>query len=299
MTTATHKPILFVDVDGVISLFGFAPDAAHLPGPFHWIDGIAHCIPEVAGERLRRLADRFELVWATGWEEKANEYLPFILGLDGEFPVLTFDGRAVFGSAHWKLDAIDEYARGRPAAWIDDNLDDACKLWALERAEPTLLIETESATGITDEHVDELLEWAGGIPPEQASETANVQAFLRAVDAMNADDESRLKELVTEDLVFMPLRAGTEGAYEGHEGVERFLADNRDAFEEFRARYDEVIDLGDDRLLAAGSVYVRGKESGADSEVATAGIGTMRDGKLARWEDFGDRERARREAGLG
>jgi len=213
--------------------------------------------------------------------------------------VLTFDGRAVFGSAHWKLGAIDEYARGRPAAWIDDNLDDACKLWAIERAEPTLLIETESATGITDEHVDELLEWAGGIAPQQASETANVQAFLRAVDAMNADDESRLKELVTEDLVFMPLRAGTEGAYEGHEGVERFLADNRDAFEEFRARYDEVIDLGDDRLLAAGSVYVRGKESGADSEVATAGIGTMRDGKLARWEDFGDRERARREAGLG
>ena len=28
--------------------------------------------------------------------------------------MLTFDGRAVFGSAHWKLDAIDEYAAGRP-----------------------------------------------------------------------------------------------------------------------------------------------------------------------------------------
>jgi hypothetical protein len=168
LTNATDKPILFVDVDGVISLFGFAPDAAHLPGPFHWVDGIAHCIPEVAGERLKRLADHFEMVWATGWEEKANEYLPFILGLDGEFPVLTFDGRAVFGSAHWKLDAIDEYAADRPAAWIDDNLDDACKLWALKRTAPTLLVQTEPATGITDEHVDELLRWANEIRPSAA-----------------------------------------------------------------------------------------------------------------------------------
>jgi hypothetical protein len=298
VTNATDKPILFVDVDGVISLFGFAPDAAHLPGPFHWIDGIAHCIPDVAGERLKRLVDHFELVWATGWEEKANEYLPFILGLESEFPVLTFDGRAVFGSAHWKLDAIDEYAADRPAAWIDDNLDDACKLWALERGAPTLLIETESSVGITDEHVDELLAWAGGAVPGQASESADVQAFLRAVDAMNEDDEALLKELVTDDLVFRPLRAGTEGAYEGHAGVERFLADNREAFGEFRARYDEVLDLGGGRLLAAGSVYVRGKESGADSVVETAGIAIMRDGRLARWEDLGDRERARREAGL-
>jgi ketosteroid isomerase-like protein len=297
VTNDTDKPILFVDVDGVISLFGFAPDAAHLPGPFHWIDGIAHCIPQAAGERLKRLEERFELVWATGWEEKANEYLPFILGLDEHYPVLTFDGRAVFGSAHWKLDAIDEYAGDRPAAWIDDNLDDACKLWTLERSAPTLLVETRPATGITDEHVDLLLEWADEISPGTASETTHVQAFLRAVEALNAGDAALLKELVTDDLVFKPLRASAEGAYEGHDGVERFLADNREAFEEFRANYDEVIDLGEDRLLAAGTVYVRGRGSGADSEVATAGIATIRDGKLAGWEDYGDRDRARQAAG--
>ena len=76
MGTSTNKPLLFVDVDGVISLFGFAPSQDEAPGPFHWVDGIAHCIPADAGSRLARLAERFELVWATGWEEKANEYLP-------------------------------------------------------------------------------------------------------------------------------------------------------------------------------------------------------------------------------
>jgi HAD domain in Swiss Army Knife RNA repair proteins len=161
VTDATNRPILFVDVDGVISLFGFTPGGGQMPGPLHWIDGIAHCILEDAGERLVRLAESFELVWATGWEERANEHLPFILGLPfRELPCLTFDGRAVFGSAHWKLDAIAEYAADRPAAWIDDNIDDECTAWAERRQAPTLLVQTEPAVGLTDEHVEELLRWA-------------------------------------------------------------------------------------------------------------------------------------------
>ena len=154
------KPVLFVDVDGVISLFGF--DASDgMPGPFHWIDGIAHCISPTAGDLLIELSDTYELVWATGWEEKANEYLPHILKFPfGELPHLTFDGKAVFGSSHWKLDAIDAYARDRPAAWIDDNVEDACREWAEARTAPTLLIETQPAIGITPEHVEELVDWA-------------------------------------------------------------------------------------------------------------------------------------------
>ncbi len=161
MTEHTRNPILFVDVDGVISVFGFSPDAGNLPGPFHWIDGVAHCIPLDVGERLVRLSRSFELVWATGWEEKANEYLPHILELPlRDLPCLMFQGQAVFGTAHWKLDAISEYAADRPAAWIDDNIDDACRYWATAREAPTLLVETQSAVGMTDEHVDELLTWA-------------------------------------------------------------------------------------------------------------------------------------------
>lgn len=161
MTNHTNRPVCFVDVDGVISLFGFAPDIRELPGPLHWIDGVAHCIPPSVGQRLEALSHHFELVWATGWEQKANEYLPFILKLPfQDLPCLDFGGRAVFGSSHWKLDAIESYAGDRPAAWIDDNHGDANRLWALEREAPTLLVQTHCATGMTDEHVDELLGWA-------------------------------------------------------------------------------------------------------------------------------------------
>ena len=159
-----QRPILFVDVDGVISLFGFAPGDDALPGPLHWIDGIAHCIPDDVGARLVSLAERFELVWATGWEERANEHLPYLLKLPfRDLPSLTFEGRAVFGSAHWKVDAIDEYAEDRPAAWIDDNLDEDCIAWAEGRAVPTLLVETSPAVGLTDEHVELLRAWADEI----------------------------------------------------------------------------------------------------------------------------------------
>jgi hypothetical protein len=158
--TSSKRPILFVDVDGVISLFGFS-HADPPPGSFHWVDGVIHCINEACGPRLTRLSERYELVWATGWEEKANEYLPHLLklGVD-QLPVVTFDDGAVFGSAHWKLDALDRYARGRPAAWVDDFLDEECERWADRRTEPTLLVRTESHSGLTDELVDVLLGWA-------------------------------------------------------------------------------------------------------------------------------------------
>jgi hypothetical protein len=148
-----------VDVDGVVSLFGFNPDGP-LPGAFHSIDGIVHCIGNEAGPRLAQVADRFELVWATGWEEKANQYLVQLLEMPSKLPVLTFDGKAVFGTAHWKLKAIDEYAGMRPAAWIDDSIDERCTSWAARRPAPTLLVETDPGIGITDADVNRLIRFA-------------------------------------------------------------------------------------------------------------------------------------------
>jgi hypothetical protein len=161
--TSDDRPVLFVDIDGVVSLFGFQHGGPPPPGSFHSIDGIIHCISHEAAGRLARLDGAYELVWASGWEEKANEYLPHLLGMPGKLPVLTFDGRAVFGTAHWKLEAMAEYAGDRPVAWIDDALDDACERWAHERSAPTLLVHTDPATGLTGEHVAQLRDWAAGL----------------------------------------------------------------------------------------------------------------------------------------
>jgi hypothetical protein len=163
---ADAPPILAVDVDGVISLFGFEEPPDQAPCRFQLIDGMAHCISHEAGGRLRRLIPYYEMVWATGWEDRANDHLLGLLGLQ-PMPVIRFGGDARFGSAHWKLGPIAAYAAGRRLAWIDDSLDDECHAWARARPEPTLLVPTDPTTGLEERQVELLIEWAAG--PEGGS----------------------------------------------------------------------------------------------------------------------------------
>ncbi len=156
------KPLLLVDIDGVLSLFGFP---AHDPpeGLWHSIDGIPHFLSAAAARHLLALVSLFELVWCSGWEEKADEYLPFLLGLPRGLPHLCFERGAVPGESlhgHWKLAAIDDYAGARPLAWVDDCLDEACHAWAQTRAAPTLLVPTSPALGITARETGQLRAWA-------------------------------------------------------------------------------------------------------------------------------------------
>jgi hypothetical protein len=158
-----ERPILAVDVDGVISLFGFEQPPDRSVARFELIDGMVHCISLAAGERLRRLAELYDLVWATGWEDRANDSLSPLLALP-ELPCLRFDGAARFGSAHWKLFPLDEYARGRALAWIDDSFDESCYEWGRQRqdrGEPTLLVPTASHIGLEEAQVEALTAWAG------------------------------------------------------------------------------------------------------------------------------------------
>ena len=93
----------------------------------------------------------------------------------------------------------------------------------------------------------------------------NVDAFRRATDAMNRGDVD-IPKLVHPEAVFEPLRSGTEGAFIGHEGMRRFLADTEDMFEIFQASYTEVRDLGE-RVLAIGSIRMRARGSGVETDV--------------------------------
>ena len=157
-----HTPLLLLDVDGVLSLFGFDP--ARTPaGRFVSVDGIPHLLTTEAAYHVLALTGNYELVWCTGWEERADEHLPFALGLPAGAPHLRF-GDATAPGRHWKLDAIDAHAGPlRPLAWVDDGHDDMCRAWAQGRPGPTLLISTDPAHGLTTAHRDRLLDWAAGL----------------------------------------------------------------------------------------------------------------------------------------
>ena len=163
------KPLLLVDVDGVISLWGFAPHSPPL-GTFTSVEGVVHFLSVEAGEHLLALVSDYFPVWCTGWEERANDHLPGALGL-GPWPYLSFDREVEAGTTtpgHWKLAAIDRYAGGRPLAWIDDAFNDACHAWAERRGAPTLLVATDPAEGLSGGHAERLRGWAqalGGTTP--------------------------------------------------------------------------------------------------------------------------------------
>jgi hypothetical protein len=153
------KPLLLVDIDGVLSLWGFGMDGWPTDGAWHQIDGMSHFLSARAARHLQALCERYDPVWCSGWEEKADEYLPHLLGLP-RFPHLSFDENPGRANAHWKLAAIDAYAGKRPLAWIDDAFNDACHAWAAQRSAPTLLVGTAHTTGLDDAAAGELDAWA-------------------------------------------------------------------------------------------------------------------------------------------
>ena len=153
------KPLLFVDIDGVLSLWGFGMDEWPNDGAWHRIDGMSHFLSSRAARHLQALCARFEPVWCSGWEEKADEYLPHLLDLP-RFPHLSFERNPGRRHAHWKLAAIESYAENRSLAWVDDAFNEACFEWAQWRLAPTLLVQTDPLTGLDDRAAGELQGWA-------------------------------------------------------------------------------------------------------------------------------------------
>jgi HAD domain in Swiss Army Knife RNA repair proteins len=188
-----QKPLLLVDIDGVISLFGSPPPwasghnagADSIAGSLHTIDGVPHFLSHLAAAHLLELADDFDLVWASGWEERADEHLPHLLGLPAGLPHLCFTRgvRGVrSGNAHWKLDAIERHAGARPLAWVDDSLSDECHAWARNRGAegaPTLLVQTAPERGLTAAEARALAAWARGLAGDR-SEVAQPDEPARA-----------------------------------------------------------------------------------------------------------------------
>jgi Swiss Army Knife RNA repair-like protein len=156
---AGEKPLLLIDIDGVLSLFGMDP--ARLPrGSFANIEGVPHFLSAEAAEHLLALLDTFDGVWCSGWEEKANEHLPHLLGLPAALPFLSFARSPGRAHAHWKLEAIDRYAADRALAWVDDAFNDACHSWAAARPVPTLLVATAPGRGLTARETARLMAWS-------------------------------------------------------------------------------------------------------------------------------------------
>ena len=150
------RPLLFLDVDGVLNPFPDTPSGFDEYDFFPQDDEPVR-LAEAHRDWLHQLASVYELVWATGWGEEANRLLSPFLGLP-TYPVVP---RRFEPSD--KVPAIDRIAGDRSAAWVDDMLSMTVHEWATARRAPTLLVDVDSETGLTRPHVDRLLAWAAGL----------------------------------------------------------------------------------------------------------------------------------------
>jgi ketosteroid isomerase-like protein len=126
----------------------------------------------------------------------------------------------------------------------------------------------------------------------------NTELFRRGADVFSRGDVDAALAMTDEEVEFFALRSATEGVYRGHDGIRAFLRDTRESFDVFDARYDDVRDLGDGRVIGMGSIRIRGRGSGVETEVPSAIIMRFRDGRMIEFKDYGDRAAALTAAGL-
>jgi ketosteroid isomerase-like protein len=127
--------------------------------------------------------------------------------------------------------------------------------------------------------------------------SANIEACHRLREAVNRRDTAAVLAEMDEHVEFLPRRAAVEGAFQGHRGVRDYLADTAKNFDHYEVQNEEMRDLGD-RVLVFDSLRIRGHASGVEMTVPTAIVVTFRHGKIVRFEDFGDRDRALAAIGL-
>lgn len=135
--SATSKPVLLVDVDGVLNPFKMKTHKAESKGfDIHNIsvpgdDTYEVFISSSMMKMLFDMQENFDLVWCTTWNHWANKLILPLAGFDfPAFPVLELDmpttSTGTFGKKpFWKSPQVVEaftngdYA-GRRFAWIDD-----------------------------------------------------------------------------------------------------------------------------------------------------------------------------------
>jgi len=164
------KPILLLDVDGPLNPWS-APKGLpagfveHSSRPRGWETGNPMKIRLRATDGFRLMEIGCELIWATAWEEEANDWIGPHIGLP-VLPHIPWEDRDLWDTErlHWKTQKLvawmNENRPGIPFLWIDDEVTRRDRAWVEENCAPgsaTMLVSPKF--GLEDGHFEIIREW--------------------------------------------------------------------------------------------------------------------------------------------
>jgi ketosteroid isomerase-like protein len=129
----------------------------------------------------------------------------------------------------------------------------------------------------------------------------NVGVVQAATDAFARDGVDGWLEYFTDDVDYRAAEGAIDdrGPLHGKDALRAYAEDWTEMFDDVRFEPVEVIDAGDDTVIAV--MRISGRPKGTSAEALTlsvAGVNTIRDGKIARSREYWTREEALEAAGL-
>jgi ketosteroid isomerase-like protein len=128
----------------------------------------------------------------------------------------------------------------------------------------------------------------------------NVKTIREAAETFNRGDLDAWAEYFTDDIDYRAVEGAPDdpGPIHGKDAVRAYARDWQDTFDEFRSEPVELIDAGEDKVIAVNRVSGRAKLSGVETDLTYAALYTLRDGKVVRGREYWTREEALEAAGL-
>jgi ketosteroid isomerase-like protein len=128
----------------------------------------------------------------------------------------------------------------------------------------------------------------------------NVEVVVAQAAAINRGDLDAWLEHWADDIDHRAAKGGPDdhGPIHGKDALRAYAQDWLDTFAEFRSEPIELIDAGEEEVIAVTRVSGRAKLSGVKTDLTYAALYTIRDGKIVRGREYWTRDEALEAAGL-